>query len=152
MRAVILGGIALLVLVVGLIWLSEMLRANKIARRDFGPVPCWFVQKESGQSPPGLMPGPRGFYLPNPFQQLNRRFIGLGVADSEVLALHFAVSARDASGAPNLWGWSYRERRFFALPLPGEQSSNGFYNAIESQEILAACPDLPDAKLTEGQP
>lgn len=151
MRWIILG-LVLLVLLLLALWLAEIWRANRIAQRDFGPVPCWFVQKASGRMPPGLVPGPRGFYVPNPLQQINRRLIGLGVEDSEVLPLHFAVAARMADGTPNLWAWSYRERRFFALPPPGEQSSNGFYNAIDSAAILAACPDLPYAKVSESQP
>lgn len=143
MRWIILG-IVLLLVVVALVWMAEIWRANRIAQRDFGPKPCWFVQKPEADDPPGLVAGPRGFYMPNPFRQMNRRFLRLG-ADPGVTPLHFAVAALDAEGEPNLWAWSYRERRFWELPKAGAQSSNGFYNPGYAEEILAACPDLPRA-------
>jgi hypothetical protein len=143
MRWVFLG-IFVVLAVLALFWLFEIWRANRIAQRDFGPTPCWFVQKASADDPPSLVAGPRGFYVPNPLRQLNRRFLRLG-GDPGVAALHFAVAARDGEGVPNLWAWSYRERRFWELPKAGTQSDNGFYNAGYAEEILAACTDLPQA-------
>ena len=134
-------GAAALVLT-SLIWLAEIWRANRLAQRDFGPNPCWFVQKPDADDPPGLVAGQGGFYLPNPLRQLNRRFLRLG-ADPGVTPLHFAVAALDAEGTPNLWGWSYRARHFWALPKAGAQASNGSYNPGYAEAIRAACPDLP---------
>lgn len=127
-----------------LLWLAMILRANQIAEHNFGPVPCWFVQWVPDRSPPRLMPGPQGFYLPNPFRQINRRFVGVGVKDPEVLAPHFAVAALDHQGRPALWGWSYGKLDFWSLAAADEAS--GFYDSYtDAGAILAACPHLPRA-------
>lgn len=136
-----LVGVPILVLI---LWLSTIWRANQIAEQNFGPVPCWFVQWVPDRSPPQLMPGPRGFYLPNPFRQINRRFVGVGLRDPEVVAPHFAVAALNHQGLPALWGWSYRKRDFWSLSATDEVSAfNDSYTNPEA--ILAACPHLPRA-------
>jgi hypothetical protein len=143
--------------VAGLVWTGEIFRANRIAREKFGPSPCWFVQRANGRFPPLMAPGPRGFYLPNPLQQFNRRWLGLFIEDPAVLAPHFAVAARDARGDPALWGWSYRNRDFWSLRKPGGRLGHGGADDFftDPEQILAACPDLsapaPD-NLTEQQP
>lgn len=137
-------------LLVGLGWLYEIRRANVIAQRDFGPNPCWFVHRLPAGDPQHLVAGPRGFYLPNPLRQLNRRFVGFGIDDPQVLALHFAVAARDADGTPGLWGWSYRERAFWSLRATGRDQQSAFYDTTDPDTLLAACPDLPNAKPQGG--
>lgn len=136
-------------LLVGLGWLYEIGRANVIAQRDFGPTPCWFVQKASPDDPPGLVAGPRGFYMPNPMRQINRKFLLIG-GDPGVAAPHFAVAARDADGTPGLWGWSYRERAFWSLRAAGRDQQSAFYDTSDPDTLLAACPDLPNAKPQGG--
>lgn len=154
------AAICAVLILIGAVWLAEILRANTIARRDFGPNPCWLAQKDSPRLPPGLVVtgrkvaqtekgqtenglGKPGTYLPNPLQQLNRRILHIGVADTGVTALHFAVAARDAKGQPDIWAWSYRTRAFWSVREAAQDSA--FYYSIDADEILAACPDLPTA-------
>jgi hypothetical protein len=136
------GFVVLLLVLIS--WFAIIWHANQIARHNFGPEPCWFVHAVPDRSPPRLMPGPRGFHLPNPLRQINRRFIGLGVKDPEVLAPHFAVAALDHRGRPTLWGWSYWTLDFWSLSAADDASA--FYDSYTDREaILAACPRLPHA-------
>jgi hypothetical protein len=122
-------------------WLGAIWRANKIAQRNFGPAPCWFVHAVPSSSPPRLMPGPRGAYVPNPFRQLNRRFVGLGVEDFEVFTPHFAVAALDSKGRPTLWGWSYWNLDFWSLS--DADQAGAFYDTYTNPKaIFDACPHL----------
>ena len=142
-RWVVSGFIALLVVVL-VPWLASIWLANQIAQRHFGPDPCWFVHAVPDSSPPRLMPGPRGFYVPNPLRQVNRRFVGLGVKDFEVFTPHFAAAALDSQGRPALWGWSYRSLDFWSLSAADQ--AGAFYDTYTHPEaILAACPDLQHA-------
>ena len=142
MRGVILG----VIVVVALLWGAVIWRANQIARRDFGPNPCWFVQEAPAGDPQNLAPGPRGTYLPNPLRQINRRFIGIGVEDPQVRVPHFALAARNPDGQPALWGWSYLGWQFWSLQEADENAPSAFYDSFtDAQAILAACPDLPAA-------
>ena len=134
--------LALVVLVPLGFWVFQIATANRIAKRDFGPAPCWFVQEDRPQNLPELVAGPSGFYVPNPLRQLNRRYIHLGIDDANVYAPHFAIAALDREGRPALWGWSYRKRDFW--PISKDSWSRGGYLADFASEetILAACPDL----------
>ena len=88
-------------------WLFQIASANRIAKRDFAPEACWFVQEKQPHSLPELVFGSSGFYVPNPLRQINRRFIGFGMEDANVRAPHFAIASLDREGRPALWGWSY---------------------------------------------
>ena len=102
----LLFGVVAICLLAFALWFALIFQANRIARRDFSATPCWFVQERNPQNLPGLVAGPRGFYVPNPFRQLNRRFFGFGLDEPDSYAPHFAVAALDAEGRPALWAWS----------------------------------------------
>ena len=123
-------------------WLFQIVIANRIAARDFGPDACWFVQEDRPHNLPELVAGPSGFYVPSPLRQINRRFIGIGIEDRNVRAPHFAIAALDRDGRPALWGWSYRQRDFW--PISKDAWSRGGYLADFASEeaIRTACPDL----------
>ena len=126
-----------------LIWIVQIFVANRIAQRDFATTPCWFVQEDRPQNLPGLAPGPKGFYIPNPLRQLNRRFVGLYLDETSVYAPHFAVAALDADGRPALWGWSYRKMDFWSLTEKSQSRRTGpLATFISEKDIRAACPDL----------
>lgn len=128
-------------LAVAALWLAGIVAANHIARRDFGPRPCWFVQEDRPLRLPRLVPGGQGILVPNPLRQINRAWLGLGLDEPGLRAPHFAVVGRDAEGAPALWGWSYRKFAFW--PLHGPESA--LIEFASPEEIRAACPDLPPA-------
>ncbi|MGH6763589.1 MAG: hypothetical protein ACRECW_18595 [Phyllobacterium sp.] len=138
--ALIISGIVALF---SLVWLAEIVVANQIAQRDFSSEPCWFIQEDRPINMPELVAGPQGIYVPNPLRQINRRFIGLGLSDPEVLAPHFAVAALDAKGRPALWGWSYRKIDFWSLTEKSQSRRTGpLADFISEEAIRAACPTL----------
>ncbi|MCK4207588.1 hypothetical protein J3U99_22835 [Brucella pituitosa] len=135
-----------IIAILSLIWLAEIVVANQIAQRDFGPEPCWFIQEDRPINMPELIAGPHGIYVPNPLRQINRRFVGLGLSDPEVLAPHFAVAALDAKGRPALWGWSYHNMGFWPLSEVkiGGNLTPGTGTFTSGEAIRAACPTLAD--------
>ncbi len=86
------------------------------------------VKEDQPQNQPGLLPGPKGIYVPNPLRQLNRRFLGLGLDEASVYAPHFAVAALDADGRPALWGWSYRDWDFWSI---SEKAQSRRFGALD---------------------
>lgn len=131
-----------IIAILSLIWLTEIVVANQIAQRDFSPTPCWFVPEDHPVLIPNLVAGPRGFYVPNPLRQINRRYIGLGLREPQVHAPHFAVAALDADGRPTLWGWSYSNMDFWRLDMAQSRGRPGLAEFITEDAMLAACPEL----------
>ena len=126
-----------------LLWITQILMANHIARRDFSQSPCWFVPEEQPSRMPKLVAGPSGMYIPNPFQQINRRFVGFGLNEPNLYAPHFAVAALDAEGRPALWGWSFLHMDFWSISEKAQSRGNGpLADFATEAAIRAACPLL----------
>lgn len=138
----LLFGVLAIGVLVFAVWILLILNANWIGRRDFSATPCWFVQENNPQNLPGLATGPRGFYMPNPFRQLNRRFFGFGLDEPNNYAPHFAVAVLDAEGRPALWAWSYRNNQFWPLSEVSQSRGGVVADFVDEATISAACPDL----------
>ena len=138
------------ILLILLVWIALIFIANRIAQRDFAATPCWFIQEDQPHNIPKLVPGPQGFYIPNPLRQLNRRFVGLGLDEPSIYAPHFAVAALDADGRAALWGWSYRKMDFWSISERAQSRRIGrLVDFISEEKIRAACPGLKQPLQTD---
>ena len=91
---------------------AEIALANRKAASTFdGPV-CWLRQGEDRTNLKELELAPPGWFMPDPLGQLNRRIIGIGLDDPEVLSPHFAIMGF-VDGTPRLAAWSYRQMNFW---------------------------------------
>ena len=139
LQAFLGGGLAVFLL----LWVTLIVMANQIARRDFSRDPCWFIPEDNPASLPELVAGPKGIYVPNPIRQINRRFLGFGLDEPNVYAPHFAVAALDADGRPALWGWSFLNMDFWSISEKAQSRGNGSLADFATEDaIRAACPSL----------
>lgn len=142
-RQAIFGFLVLLLVpsLVGFLGLSFVLpwalerAADRVTRGER----CWFghgpdvvrirdLQFEGLEAPPL-----------RPLQQINRRFVGLGLTDPEVLSPHLMVLWVDAEGREQTAGWSYRTGSFWrmdqdrAYPFVSPEGRDACRRALEER-------------------
>ena len=138
MRSIMILFIAICAVVAAL-FAAQVVMANRTAARDFGPKLCWLKQGKDVVNLRQLEFATAGYFLPNPFTLLNRRFIGLGMEDPAVLSPHFAILAMNDEGAMEIWGWSFRKWGFW-------RDDNGTIDQFASPELRAQCAAVLDAR------
>lgn len=109
----------------------QVIVANRAASSVFGKDFCWLRQGPDVMNIKELEFAPVQAFLPNPFQQLNRRYVGIGIDDPEVLSPHFAIMTIIEDG-PRIAAWSYRDMAFW-------QGYDGLLDVFVSAETRDAC-------------
>ena len=122
-------GAVIIALTVG--FATQVIFANKAAPEVFGKDFCWLRQGPDVINIKELEFTPVQAFLPNPFQQLNRRYVGIGIDDPEVRSPHFAIMKITEDG-PRIAAWSYRDIAFW-------QGYEGLLDVFVSAETRDAC-------------
>jgi hypothetical protein len=127
-------GLGVTLLAAAFIFAVQIVAANRQAANNFGDVTCWLVPEPKPRNLPEFAQGPKGYYIPNPFQQVNRAIIGIGIDDPAVHAPHFGLVYRDGDGQIKLAAWSYRKMAFWTEP---QEKLQMFVTKLDLEACLA---------------
>lgn len=130
--------VMIILVVIGVLFVAQVILANRAAARDFGPRVCWLKQGSDTVNLRQLEFATTGYFIPNPLTLLNRRFPGIGMEDPAVLSPHFAVLAPNADGTLDIWGWSFHERAFW-------RDANGTIDKFASADLRNNCMTFLDS-------
>ena len=133
----------MILVAIGALFAAQVILANRVASRDFGPRVCWLKQGSDTVNLRQLEFATTGYFIPIPLTLLNRRFLGIGMEDPAVLSPHFAILAPNADGTLDIWGWSVRKRAFW-------RDENGTIDKFISAELRDNCKTILDSM--EGKP
>lgn len=115
---------------------AQVLAANRAAPAVFGEKFCWLSHGSDVTKLKEMTLTQQGWFVPNPFRQLNRRVIGIGINDPEVPSPHFAIIALSGDDI-RVAGWSYRKMAFW-------QEDQEVLRRFVSGETIKRCATILD--------